>query len=562
MSLPSIALAVFTFALSGFARADTVDLKNDFASLAQNRYFVRVGVQQDEPAGRIVPDGPFVLHDRMGRVLYDAKESEPIGLTCHDTEPGSTVYYYLLAAFPDAERTQAEAFARKARERLEAPVTVRVDPRTEYSPSPFGEPPAVPPRLVVAAGPFGSRAEARRHERLVYSYYKAEYFQTVESRATGRIRAVDAKGRVVAEAESYIGVRARRRGSRMRVNGLRSLYHGWSNPSSWADNREYRGLMEVWINPRGRLSMVNRVFIEHYLYGVLPAEIGAGAPEEMLKVQAVISRSIAINYLRQNRHAGWHYDLCDSQHCQVYKGALSESARVNAAIDATRGQVCVYDNHIINAVYSRCCGGVTACNSHVWEGKPLHYLQSKYDSLQYPGRPDLSDYRQAEKWIAARPPVHCNPDQNGCPSYLRKAFRWQRTYTAEQLRRNLHRVRKAHGEFDKPVTNLRVLRRRTSGRVVAIQVDLGKDARRISGEQDIRQALGTYDNWLPSTFFVLDRSFDKKGDLEKVTIMGAGWGHGVGLCQTGAYMLASQGTNYVTILKHYYTGSEVYKIYE
>ena len=563
LTLPLLVLSALAWA--GGARAQEVDLKSDFASLAENQYFVRVGVQADTSAGRVVCDGDFVLHDRTGQILYSGRAGEPIGFRAANAHPGQTVVYYLLARLPADRRSQAEAVARKARERLEMPVSVRVDPRDEVTPSPFGEPPDGEPGLAVAAGPFLSRADAKAHERRIFMYYKAEYYQTVDSQAEGRVRAVSGDGKVVAEADIYIGMRPRSRTAVTRLNGIKSLYRGWNRPAAWADNRAYRGLVEVRINPRGRLSMINRVFIEHYLYGVVPAEIGGSAPFEMKKVQAVISRSKAILHLRENRHAGWHYDLCDQQDCQVYKGYLDEDSQTNAAVDATRGQVLVYENHIIDAVYSRSCGGVTAANNHIWGGAPRAYLQSKFDSLSYPGHPDLSHYEDCEKWINSRPPVHCNPDQNGCPSYLRKAFRWQRTYTRSQLRANLHRLGKTKGfgyGAVADVTNLRVLERTPGGRVVAIQVDTGKRSLRITGADKVRRALGSHGNWLPSAFLVLDREFDKKGVLKKVMIKGAGEGHGVGLCQTGAYLLACQGTNYVTILKHYYTGAEVYKIYE
>jgi len=534
--------------------ASAIDLSEHFSRLQERQYFLRIGLVEDSTVARVVPEADFCLHDQHGNALYTGAAKTPIRFTCRDAAPAQTVYYYLLDAYRPEDRAKAEAGAARVRSRLGLPALVMDDPRLEIAPAPLTGAPPKPPRLVLAAGPYRSRQSANGAEAAVFAHYEAEFFQTVETRAQGWVEARDAGGKLLAEAKGYLGVRSNDRSALIRASALSPGDSRWSESRSWGKSQAYRGLMEIWINPRGGLSVVNHVFIEHYLYGVVPPEIGGDAPYEMQKVQAVISRSAAIHKLGLQRHAGWRFDLCDEQHCQVYKGARAEDDGATAAVNATWGQVCTHGNDIIDAVYSLGCGGITA-SAAIWEGD-APYLKSRFDAATNPTRPDFRLYANVQKWIASSPDVFCNPNQKGYPKHAAKYFRWERTYAAAELAESLRKA--DFGLVDK-VLNISVLHRTASGRVDKVRVEANPRGHAIilSNEFKIRQALGG----LPSTLFTLERRKNESGHLVSVTIEGAGCGHGVGLCQIGALMMARRGYDYITILKHYYRDIDVYRIY-
>jgi SpoIID/LytB domain protein len=176
------------------------------------------------------------------------------------------------------------------------------------------------------------------------------------------------------------------------------------------------------------------------------------------------------------------------------------------------------------------------------------------DALDYGKAPDFSLYENAEKWVSTRPKVLCNSDAGDFPEYLSKNFRWTRTHSAAQL---LARLNATHKDV-KEVRNIRIVNRTSSGLISRVALDTHPVGTIIlNGESEIRRALG-----LPSSFFTLHRNFETDGHLKHVLIKGAGSGHHVGLCQMGAMRLAQMGHDYIFILKHYYQGIEVYRIYE
>jgi SpoIID/LytB domain protein len=384
---------------------------------------------------------------------------------------------------------------------------------------------------------------------------KPTLIETLEAEKKGRIEARDSAGNLLADATGYLGVWPKRRETLTCAPGS-----GFSRlKGSAAGNPRrmpaYRGLMEFWINPNGRMSLVNRVFIEHYLYGVLAGEISLSVPLEMKKVQAVISRSAAIAKLRHGLHAGWHFDFCDDQHCQVYEGTHREDPDIRRAVDETMGQVCVFRNEIIDAVYSQSCGGITSNNEDGWGGEPVPYMRSRVDSADPRETSDLSGEREVRRWLASRPAVFCSPYQDGYPDYANAYFRWSRTFTARQLLDNFLACGAARGTR---LLDLRVGRRATSGRVAEIQIVTDAGSFSVRKGLPIRNALCD----LNSTLFLLEPSYDARRRLLTIRIDGAGRGHGVGLCQLGAIMMARRGYNYIQILKHYYQGIDVYKIYK
>ncbi len=530
-----------------------MDLGKDFSELRERQYYIRVGLEDSEIGGertavRVVCDGEFVIHDQAGKVLYTGPANFPVKVTYGSSGGALTLtYYYILNTYSEAQREEADAYAERVSSLLKRPVDVLPDPRATSS-----------NKLAVLFGPL-TTAEKNAIERAVkQAFPSAELYRPSSgSGGSGNVEARDARGRVLVRTSGFIGFRPKQRDGLTRVRHIRESYAAWAEPGMWRtkDNRAYRGMIEVWVNPKKRLSIVNRVFLEHYLYGVVQPEIGANAPFEMKKVQAVISRSEVIAKLRMHRHDGWHYDMCDQQCCQVYKGALVESPDSNAAVEATWGQVCVYGDNIADAVYSHSCGGVTAGSEDVWGGEAKAYLRSTMDSAAYKEQPALSGDEAARRFLSSNAPCFCNPNQKGFPDPKESSFRWTQSYTAATLAQQLS---DSQGGNVGRVLDVRVVTRAKSGRVKRLDVATSnKGVVSLTREMSIRGALK-----IKSTFFVLEPQYDGQRRLARLTVRGAGYGHGVGLCQVGAIMMAKYGYNYLDILKHYFRGVSIWRIYQ
>lgn len=307
----------------------------------------------------------------------------------------------------------------------------------------------------------------------------------------------------------------------------------------------YRGNLDL-VGHGGNFDVIEQVQIDDWLKGVLPAEIG-NAPPEALKAQAVAARSEAVHKLASPPHAADGFDFCTGEHCQAYKGMAPETPEANAACDVTLGIVLTIGGEVIDAVYHDCCGGMTAGAEDVWDSPPQHGIRAIYDVPGNPTMIDLSAETNARKFLeSAQTHIYCNPETHAFPNYVRKYYRWQKTMTAQELRRACGVGR---------VSDIQVIERRPSGRVRKLQITGDSGSRVVEKELPIRNMLNLW-----SGFFVIDAT--KSGDyVDSITITGAGHGHGAGLCQMGARSMAEAGLTYDKILTHYYYGAQVQAVY-
>ena len=305
-----------------------------------------------------------------------------------------------------------------------------------------------------------------------------------------------------------------------------------------------RGKLEVTLFRRN-LRLVNVVDLENYTQGVVSAEMPIKSPIEALKAQAVVARTHALfikNVSRRHRKDG--YDVCDDQHCQVYAGARAESARSREVVDGTRGRVVTYHGALAHVIYSANCGG------HTQSGKDLNGWG---DVPYWSGIADAPDAAadprspwELRQWLMSWPPAYCKPSADVYPSH----FRWARVMTFAELEAKLDR--KLHiGKL----RALRALRRSPSGNVNTILVEGTRRKVRVKSEFDIRGLLGL--GSLRSTQFVIDWDYDAKGKVRAVVFRGGGWGHGVGMCQSGAIGRADAGQTYADIIKAYFKGTQL-----
>lgn len=330
---------------------------------------------------------------------------------------------------------------------------------------------------------------------------------------------------------------------------VQSVEFGRGFPWHGREDRSYRGEIVLAPDRNGRLAVVNAVDAETLLKGLVPSEIYVDAPMEALKAQAVCARGEMFAKLG-TRHTADPYMVCSDVHCQAYRGAARENPRTSRAVDETRGQMLFHGQGLADTVYGASCGGHTEDGGRVWQGSGHDYLRGVVDGPDgVRAYPDAARGEDAVRRFVESPPagLYC-----GGTRYGRESFRWEKTVGADEVRRG---VREFTGGDVGEVLDLKPLERGVSGRVTRLQV-VGRDsAAELSGELVIRKALGG----LKSSLFVVDARDGPSG--RAFHFRGAGFGHGVGLCQVGAIGMADRQKKYDAILKHYYPGTELIRIY-
>lgn len=306
------------------------------------------------------------------------------------------------------------------------------------------------------------------------------------------------------------------------------------------NGRKYRGSAEIALDAYGGFSVVNRVKVEDYLYSVLPKEMPPLSHPEALKSQAIIART----YLMKNkdRHQVDGFNLCDSTDCQVYGGMSSENAATTQAADSTRGMLLKDGDEVVNALFYSTCGGRTAAYTDSWNGDAPKYLVSVNDGTS------VSSSLNSENKLKG----FLNKTSGYCDTS--KYFRWEKTYTYNELQEVFERTvpefsNKPDLKFGK-LKDVNITEYLDSGR--AERLEITSDSGKYVFEKDaIRWVMGS----TKSTMFYIEKK--GKGNGRKYILHGAGWGHGVGLCQIGAMNMAKKGFDHVKILNHYYPGAEI-----
>ncbi|MDR0962727.1 MAG: SpoIID/LytB domain-containing protein [Mediterranea sp.] len=328
------------------------------------------------------------------------------------------------------------------------------------------------------------------------------------------------------------------------------------------ENQRFPGALII-IVENNQLTAVNAVDAETYLVSVISSEMNATASSELLKAHAVISRS----WLLSNLNAHARFNVCADDHCQRYQGITRASTSVvGQAVAATRGEVLTSGGILCDTRYSKCCGGALEEFRYAWEEKDYPYLKKRRDSVTDTRLPDLQQEAEAERWIRSEPEAFCNTRNrevlaqvlNDYDQETTRFYRWQVTYTQDELAELIYR---RSGVDYGHIVNLVPVARGTSGRIWQLRIVGTKETRVIGKELEIRRTLS--ESHLYSSAFVVDREAIGTDDIPaRFVLTGAGWGHGVGLCQIGAAMMGEQGYTYQEILNHYYTGATLTKQYE
>ncbi len=335
---------------------------------------------------------------------------------------------------------------------------------------------------------------------------------------------------------------------------------------------------------------INILSVEDYLVSVISSEMNATSSVEFLKSHAVISRSWLLAQIekrdRKNAYKSlqqsfikdentiirWYdredhvlFDVCADDHCQRYQGITkATNPSVAEAVKDTEGMVLMYGDEICDARFSKCCGGVSETFDTCWEDKDYPYLQPIADNPWNKEKPDLSIEENAEKWIRTTPEAFCNTHDekvlkqilNNYDQETTDFYRWKVKYSQKEISDLIHR--KTGIDFG-DIKDLIPTQRGKSGRISKLKIVGTLRTMTIGKELEIRRALS--ESHLFSSAFVVDKTELADSVPSGFVITGAGWGHGVGLCQIGAAMMGEKGYSYDKILLHYYSGAEIRRVY-
>lgn len=355
------------------------------------------------------------------------------------------------------------------------------------------------------------------------------------------------------------------------------------------EDQTFRGNLKFLLRG-GQVTAINILPVEEYLVSVISSEMSATSSGELLKAHAVISRSWLLaqidktlrlsgtgekyrtSFVTEGEITRWYdredhrdFDVCADDHCQRYQGITRASTKaVEDAVRNTDGEVLMHNDFICDARYSKCCGGATELFENAWE--PVHhpYLGKVIDAgnSAHITNIDLTDETNAVEWIKGNPEAFCNTSDrvilsqvlNNYDQETNDFFRWKVTYSQDELSTL---VRERTGIDFRTVTAVEPLTRGTSGRITRLRITGDLRSMVIGKELEIRKALSK--SHLYSSAFFVEKTEDQ--GVTHFVLHGAGWGHGVGLCQIGAAVMGASGYTYRQILFHYFTGSEIKKLY-
>ena len=354
------------------------------------------------------------------------------------------------------------------------------------------------------------------------------------------------------------------------------------------EDETFEGGLRVVRNADGTVTAINDVGVEQYLKSVISSEMSATAPIELLRAHAITSRSWLVAMLerqKRSKNVGgptrrgreteaevvrWYdredhslFDVCADDHCQRYHGLTKIiSPAAGEAVQDTRGVFLVHDGQICDARYSKSCGGRSEVFGSAWEDIDMPYLPTVSDAAVQ--HPLVYSEQTAALWVNSSPEAYCNTKDGNIlrqvlPSFDQETtnfYRWTVTYTQEELATLL--LERSGIDFGR-ITRLEPLQRGPSGRIVRLRIVGSRRTVVVGKELEIRRWLST--SHLYSSAFVVQTEGSTSGAPDKFILKGAGWGHGVGFCQIGAAVMAAKGFKAEQIVKHYFRGAELKKLY-
>ena len=357
------------------------------------------------------------------------------------------------------------------------------------------------------------------------------------------------------------------------------------------ENQRFKGSLKL-IPENGKVRAVNEIDLEEYLKSVISSEMSATSSPDLLKAHAVISRSWLLaqiektksiktgvglyqtSFETENEIIRWYdredhhnFDVCADDHCQRYQGITKiHSGKALEAVEETFGEVLIFDDKICDARFSKCCGGISENFENVWEPMRHPYLTKVVDSeFGDTTCVDLRQNEEAELWIRSKPLAFCNSTDQQILSQVLPGFdqqttdfyRWKVEYTQLEIS---ELIKQRSGIDFGEIIKLEAIQRGHSSRIIKLKITGTKKTLTVGNELEIRKWLSK--SHLYSSAFVVDHLEIVNDIPQKFLLIGAGWGHGVGLCQIGAAVMGEKGYSNKAILNHYFRGSELKKLYQ
>ncbi len=398
----------------------------------------------------------------------------------------------------------------------------------------------------------------------------------------GKLLLRDGAGRTVASGRD-IGCISRRDGKFLLKDVTIGINFHWERKQ----DQTFQGGLRFLLRDDGTIVAINDILLEDYLKSVISSEMNAEAPLEFLQAHAITSRSWLVAMLERSRRGKvpqappggpdasgeivrWYtredhdlYDVCADDHCQRYQGVSTiVTAVAHEAVGATRGQFLVFEGEICDARFYKACGGRTEEFHNAWEDTPIPYLSSICDSAAH--HEPITTEESAAAWILSQPEAYCNTKdpallQQVLPAYDRETsdfFRWTVSYERHELEEILKE--KSRVELGS-LLDLVPLRRGPSGRITRLRI-VGTSRTVVVGKElEIRRWLSR--SHLYSSAFIPEIERGADGVPRRIVLHGAGWGHGVGLCQIGAASMCARGFTAEEVVTHYFPGAHVQKAY-
>lgn len=515
---------------------------------------VRIGLMEEYDRIDFSLEGSYNLIDLAGDTIIEGLESDKIFHVIPDqTDEARAVFSVLTTAF--AHRDTADQLRRSLTQKNQPARVVEVGEEIYIN----GKLIANNIKYRVLVGRYPTEREARKYLDGYREGFAPRVVRQIIRPATGTVELYsegssdsnlinDGFRLVPQDDSSYVKLYEVREGTG---------FH-WEREV----DRTYSGIIEIRLEHRALLMALTELPVEQYLKGVVPAEMPASYPFEALKAQAVAARSEVLSKIGM-KHLNDPFDLCGMVHCQAYTGTSHMDERASEAVEATRGQVLMLNNRVAEAVFSACCGGHTEDKVNVWNPPGMPHLRGNYDAgsdVEVDTELDLSQEKDVETWVSTSPSVWCNvSNHEDLPDVLtrsEKYFRWEVNYSHRDLE---DIIRRKSGEDIGTLYDIIPLQRGISGRLMEIEIQGSKRNLRVQRELNIRRILSP--SYLYSACFSIHIETSEDDYPINFTFRGAGWGHGVGMCQVGAGVMATKGKDFKRILQHYYPGTKLEKVY-
>jgi stage II sporulation protein D len=515
---------------------------------------IRVGVYNNQSQVDFIVDHDFSIYDIDDNLLVEnAKANVKWRLKLKERKPGK--FQYRLVLLETHDEVHVDAILKKLKKNGVKAEKMEIGGHLYFRNKYVTE----NTRFLILADVYDDWFEAHKEMRKYQPEYTPYVFKASTKPPYMRIELFDAEYKNSLELEGPVKIVPNAQESRTK---LFDIYE--RDPVLQKDLKHHYyldGSVEFNSDDEGMISIINELPFYKYLERAVVSEVGEGMPLEFVKAMTVVSRSEAL--VRYSlRHENDNYDFCATPHCLRYFGHNYKDKNIARAIKETRGQVIYDDLNVCDAYFHLISGGHTEDAAGIWQDENDAFFKGTYDYHTIDEKyEDLRDEDVIRKWIADRPDVYCNlAGMSDLPENLRenkKFFRWQIEYSRQELESI---VEMKTGIDVGTIFDIIPIKRGRSGRLIEIEILGSLKNMRIRGELNIRMTLAP--EYMYSSCFVIDKELSEDGTPISFSFAGAGHGHGVGLCKTGAAVMALDGKDYKNILAHYFAQGKIKSIFD